>query len=137
MMLSVAIMLSFASSLISPNIQNKEYPHFEKNSSDSLITSLITYKICLTVHLTLHYMLPDYIGDIIQPNTTKYSQRPLNKFKLQTKVLINLSSPQLKAFSIHAPLTWISSPLPYVLFHRLLFSTTFISTTLENYHPHS
>ena len=44
------------------------------------------------------------------------------KFKLQTKVLINLSSPNSKLFlNLHLS-NEISSPLPYVLFHRLLFS---------------
>ena len=69
-------------------------------------------------------MITDYICDIIQPNTTKYTQRSLNKFKLQTKVLINLSSPQLKAFSINAPLTWNKLPSSiYSISSTSLFKT--------------
>ena len=93
------------------------------------ITSRITYKICLTVHLALHHMIPDYICDIIQPNTTKYTQRPLNKFKLQIKILINLSSLQLKAFSIHAPLTWNKLP-SYI---RSISSTFLFKTKLKTF----
>ena len=66
-------------------------------------------------------MIPDYICDYIHLNNTKYTQRPLNKFKLQTKLLINLSSQQLKLFLYMLLSHGISSPLPYVLFHRLLF----------------
>ena len=72
----------------------------------------------------------DYSYDIIQPNTTKYTQRPLDKFNLQTKVLINcLSSPQLKAFSIHAPLTW--NKLPSSL--RSISSTSLFKTKLKTF----
>ena len=74
-------------------------------------------------------MRPDYICDIIQPNNIKYPQRALNKFKLHTKVLINLSSPHLKDFSIHTALTW--NKLPSSL--RSISSISLFKTKLKTF----
>ena len=93
---------------ISKYLLDKESHTLEKNSTGS--PSLPEYY--LTVYLALHHMIPDYISNCIHHNTTKHPQIALNKYKLQTKVLIYLSSPQLKAFSMHDTLTRNKLPLP-------------------------
>ena len=46
---------------------------------------------------------PDYLANLLTPNTTIYEQRHINKFKLKTPVLSHLTSAQHKSFSILSP----------------------------------
>ena len=87
------------------------------------------YKICLTTHLALHHKTPDYILDLIHPNSTMYEQRSINKFKLKTPSISNKLSTQLKAFSLHAPSIW--NQLPSSL--RSCISTTTFKSKLKTY----
>ena len=83
------------------------------------IKSRIIYKIALTTHLSTHHNTPDYLANLLTPNTTIYEQRHINKFKLKTPVILHLTSSQHKYFSIHAPKIW--NDLPY---HILSINST-------------
>ena len=74
------------------------------------IKSRITYKIALTIHLATYHNTPDYLANLLTPNTTIYEQRHINKFQLKTPVRSHLTSAQHKSFSIHAPQIWNDLP---------------------------
>ena len=93
------------------------------------IKSRIIYKIALTIHLATHLNTPDYLANLLTPNTTIYEQRHINKFKLKTPVLLHLTSSQHKSFSIHAPKIW--NDLPHHI--RSIDSTVTFKSKLKTY----
>ena len=93
------------------------------------IKSRIIYKIALTIHLATHHNTPDYLANLLIPNTTIYEKRHLNKFKLKTPVLSHLTSAQHKYFSIHAPKIW--NNLPHHI--RSIGSTVIFKSKLKTY----
>ena len=93
------------------------------------IKSRIIYKIALTIHLATHHNTPDYLANLLTPNTTIYEQRHINKFKLKTPVLLHLTSSQHKSFSIHAPKIW--NDLPHHI--RSIDSTVTFKSKLKTY----
>ena len=93
------------------------------------IKSRIIYKIALTIHLATHHNTPDYLANLLTPNTTIYEQRHINKVKLKTPVLLHLTSSQHKYFSIHAPKIW--NDLPHHI--RSIDSTVTFKSKLKTY----
>ena len=95
------------------------------------IKSRIIYKIALTIHVATNYNTPDYLANLLTPNTTIYEQRHINKFKLKTPVLshVHLTSAQHKSFSIHAPKIW--NDLPHHT--RSIDSTVIFKSKLTTY----
>ena len=56
----------------------------------TIVMMIVVDTVTITTTTTTNTHTTIYHCDIIKTNTIKYTQRPLNKFKLQTKDLTNL-----------------------------------------------
>ena len=116
-------MMLSASSLISPNIQDKEYPHFEKNSTGSSLLHEYLQKIS---HYIWHYsmmmiMILDYITPSIASPSTPHSP-PIATPTIPHST--HYASTPFSYLPYHSPLPEIGLDYVFAHFSGILLAST-------------